>query len=87
MLWAVEPRRVPVTLVVIAIAFATIRSRTVEKAWVHETPAPVHEFSFCVCVFNLAMRCLFFGFLISGLFGACFQKINVLQATFQKIRL
>ena len=61
MLWAVEPRRVPVTLVVIAIAFATIRSRTVEKAWVHETPAPVHEFSFCVCVLHALRGCVCVG--------------------------
>ena len=58
MLWAVEPRRVPVTLVVLVVAFAAIRPRTVEKAWVHETSAPVDEFSFCVCVLHGLRGCV-----------------------------
>ena len=61
MLWAVEPRRVPVTLVVIVVAFAAIRPRTVENAWVHETSAPVHEFSFCVCVLHALRGCVCVG--------------------------
>ena len=44
MLWAVERRRAPVTLVVIVVAFAAIRPRTLEKARLHETSAPVDEF-------------------------------------------
>ena len=61
MLWAVEPRRVPVTLVVIVVAFADTRPRTVEKTWVHETSAPVHEFSFCVCVLHALRGCVCVG--------------------------
>ena len=44
MLWAVEPRRVPVTLGFVVVAFAAIRPMTLEKAWVHETSTPVEEF-------------------------------------------
>ena len=31
------------------------------KAWVHETSAPVHEFSFCVCVLHALRGCVCVG--------------------------
>ena len=51
-------RRVPVTLIVLVVAFAAIRPRTVEKTCVHETSAPVDEFSFCVCVLHGLRGCV-----------------------------